>query len=151
MTYQSTTYIGLPDPDLDSQFYQGVPARRLVAWCIDGFITFGMTMLLSIFTLGLGFWVFGFLWLAVGLIYRTVTIGSDSATWGMSMMGIEFRNRDGQRFTSGLALLHTLLFSIASGTFIVQFISVALILTTRYQQSLPDMLLGSTAINRPVD
>ena len=26
---------GLPDPELDRQFYAGVPARRLVAWLID--------------------------------------------------------------------------------------------------------------------
>ena len=26
---------GLPDPDLDRQFYEGVPARRLAAWFVD--------------------------------------------------------------------------------------------------------------------
>ncbi len=151
MTYHNATHIGLPDPELDGQFYENVPSRRLMAWVIDSIITFAVTVLISVFTLGLGFWFFPVLWLVIGLIYRTVTIGADSATWGMSMMGIEFRDRDGQRFSSGLGLLHTILFTIASGTFLVQLVSILLILTTRYQQSLPDMLLGTTAINRPID
>jgi uncharacterized RDD family membrane protein YckC len=151
MTYSTTPNIGLPDPELDSQFYENVPSRRFLAWVIDGVITFGMTVLACVFTLTLGFWIFPLLWLVVGLIYRTVTIGADSATWGMGMAGIEFRDRNGRKFSSGLGLLHTLIFTAASGTLIVQAISVGLILMTRYQQSLPDMLLGTTAINRPAD
>ena len=151
MTTYHSTHTGLPDPDLDAQFYQNVPSRRLAAWVVDGIITFAMTVIVSVFTFGLGFFVFPIVWLIIGLIYRTVTIGADSATWGMSMMGIEFRDKAGHRFTSGLALIHTALFTVASGTFIVQAVSVGLILTTRYQQSLPDMILGTTAINRPFD
>ena len=26
---------GLPDPERDRQFYEGVPLRRFVAWCVD--------------------------------------------------------------------------------------------------------------------
>ena len=26
---------GLPDPDLDAQFYEGVPLRRFAAWLVD--------------------------------------------------------------------------------------------------------------------
>jgi len=151
MTYQHADFVGLPDPELDSQFYENVPTRRLVAWVFDSIITFALTMLASIFTLGLGFFIFGLVWLVVGFIYRTVTIGSSSATWGMNMMGIEFRDRQGQKFSSGLSLIHTAIFTAASGTFIVQIISAGLILMTRYGQSLPDMILGSTAINRPVN
>ncbi len=151
MSFHATSHLGLPDPDLDRQFYENVPSRRLFAWVIDGVITLSVSILVSVFTLGIGFWFFPILWLVIGLIYRTVTIGADSATWGMSMVGIEFRDRNGRRFTSGLGLLHTVLFTIASGTFLVQFVSIILILTTRYQQSLPDMLLGTTAINRPID
>lgn len=151
MTYQYAEFVGLPDPDLDSQFYEKVPTRRLVAWVFDGIITFAMTMLASVFMLGLGFFIFGLVWLVVGFIYRTVTIGSNSATWGMSMVGIEFRDRQGQKFSSGLGLIHTAIFTAASGTFIVQIISAGLILMTRYGQSLPDMILGSTAINRPIN
>lgn len=151
MTYQHADFVGLPDPELDSQFYENVPTRRLVAWVFDSMITFALTMIASIFMLGLGFFIFGLVWLVVGFIYRTVTIGSSSATWGMSMVGIEFRDRQGNKFSSGLSLIHTAIFTAASGTFIVQLISAALILMTRYGQSLPDMILGSTAINRPVN
>lgn len=151
MTYQHADFVGLPDPELDSQFYENVPTRRLVAWVFDSMITFALTMIASIFMLGLGFFIFGLVWLVVGFIYRTVTIGSSSATWGMSMVGIEFRDRQGNKFSSGLSLIHTAIFTAASGTFIVQLISAVLILMTRYGQSLPDMILGSTAINRPVN
>lgn len=151
MTYQHATFVGLPDPELDSQFYENVPTRRLVAWVFDSIITFAMTMLLSVFTLGLGFFIFPIIWLIVGFIYRTVTVGSTSATWGMSMVGIEFRDREGHKFSSGTGLIHTAIFTVASGTFVVQLISIALILMTRYKQSLPDMILGSTVINRPIN
>lgn len=32
MTYYDAAYTGLPDPEMDSQFYDKVPSRRLVAW-----------------------------------------------------------------------------------------------------------------------
>lgn len=151
MTYYDAAYTGLPDPEMDSQFYEKVPSRRLVAWVFDGIITFGMTFLISVLTIGLGFFIFPFIWLVVGLIYRTFTISSKSSTWGMRMVGIEFRDKDGQKLSSGLALAHTLIFIIGTGFFFVQLLSIVLILTSRYGQSVQDMILGTTAINRPLN
>ena len=151
MTYYDAAYTGLPDPEMDSQFYEKVPSRRLVAWVFDGIITFGMTFLISVLTIGLGFFIFPFIWLVVGLIYRTFTISSKSSTWGMRMVGIEFRDKDGQKLSSGLALAHTLIFIIGTGFFFVQILSIVLILTSRYGQSVQDMILGTTAINRPLN
>lgn len=151
MTYYDTAYTGLPDPEMDSQFYDKVPSRRLVAWVFDGIITFALTFLIGVFTVGLGFFIFPFIWLVVGLIYRTITIASKSSTWGMRLVGIEFRDKKGQKFTSGLALAHTLIFTIATGFFLVQIASIVLILTSRYGQSVQDMILGTTAINRPIN
>ena len=151
MTYYDAAYTGLPDPEMDSQFYEKVPTRRLVAWVFDGIITFGMTILISILTVGLGFFVFPFIWLAVGLIYRAITISSKSSTWGMRMVGIEFRDKDGQKLSTNLALVHTLIFTIGTGFFLVQILSIILILTSRYGQSVQDMILGTTAINRPAN
>jgi len=151
MTYYDAAYTGLPDPEMDSQFYEKVPTRRLVAWVFDGIITFGMTFLISILTVGLGFFIFPFIWLAVGLIYRTMTISSKSSTWGMRMVGIEFRDKDGQKLSTNLALVHTLIFTVGTGFFLVQILSIILILTSRYGQSVQDMILGTTAINRPVN
>ena len=151
MTYYDTAYTGLPDPEMDSQFYENVPSRRLVAWVFDGVITFGITLLLAVLTVGLGFFIFPFLWLFVGLLYRIVTIASKSSTWGMRMVGIEFRDKNGQKFNTSLALAHTLIFTIATGFFLVQILSIVLILNSRYGQSVQDMVLGTTAINRPIN
>ena len=151
MTYYETAYTGLPDPELDSQFYDKVPTRRLVAWVFDGIITFGITFVVSVMTFGLAFFFFPFVWLLVGLIYRTITIASKSSTWGMRMVGIEFRDRNGQKFDTGLALVHTLIFTFATTFFIAQIVSIVLMLSSRYGQSLQDMILGTTAINRPLN
>jgi uncharacterized RDD family membrane protein YckC len=151
MTYYDAAYTGLPDPEMDSQFYEKVPTRRLVAWVFDGIITFGMTFLIGVFTVGLGFFIFPLIWLVIGLIYRTFTISSKSSTWGMRMVGIEFRDKDGQKLSTSLALVHTLIFTIGTGFFFVQILSIVLILTSRYGQSVQDMILGTTAINRPLN
>ncbi len=151
MTYYDAAYTGLPDPDMDAQFYENVPSRRLVAWVFDGIITFGMSFLIGVFTIGLGFFIFPFIWLIVGLVYRTTTIASQSATWGMGLVGIEFRNKDGQKLSPKLALAHTVIFTIGTGFFLIQIVSVVLILTSRYGQSVQDMILGTTAINRPLN
>ncbi|MGE4611186.1 MAG: RDD family protein [Paracoccaceae bacterium] len=148
MTYYDAAYTGLPDPEMDSQFYDKVPTRRLVAWVFDGIITFGITFLIGIFTIGLGFLAFPLVWLLVGLIYRWSSISAKSSTWGMRMVGIEFRDKHGEKFSSGLALSHTLIFTIGTGFFLVQIVSIVLILTSRYGQSVQDMILGTTAVNR---
>jgi len=151
MTYYDAAYTGLPDPEMDSQFYENVPTRRLVAWVFDGIITFGMTFLISVLTVGLGFFIFPFIWLVIGLIYRTTTIANKSSTWGMRMVGIEFRDKDGQKLSTGVALAHTVIFTVGTGFFFVQIVSIVLILTSRYGQSVQDMILGTTAINRPLN
>jgi len=149
MTYSRNTPSGLPDPDLDSRFYDGVPTSRLIAWVIDGVVTFVLTLLLALVSFGLGFFIFPFMWLVLGFFYRSASIAAMSATPGMRLVGIEFRDRDGRRFTAGLALAHTAIFTFASGVMLLQLVSIMMIVGTRYQQSLQDMILGSTAINRP--
>ncbi len=67
------------------------------------------------------------------------------------MVGIEFRDKDGQKLSTGLALAHTLIFTIGTGFFFVQIVSIVLILSSRYGQSVQDMILGTTAINRPLN
>ncbi|HSF91954.1 MAG TPA: RDD family protein [Paracoccaceae bacterium] len=149
MTHYADNPSGLPDPDAFPQFYDGVPTRRLVAWLFDIGITFALTMVLVVMTLGLALFIIPFVWLAVGFFYRTTMIGMGSATVGMRLVGIELRNRDGRRFDIVQAAVHTLVYTIATGSVLLQLLSVGLMLTSRYGQGLPDILLGSTAINRP--
>jgi uncharacterized RDD family membrane protein YckC len=146
---------GLPDPDHDRQFYAGVPGRRFVAWLIDGAVALAVgvpvAVIFGILTLGFGFALFPMILGAVWFLYRTATVANASATWGMRFTGIEFRRGDGTRFDLLTAALHSGIAVVCLGTFVLQLISCVTIVGTRYRQGLPDIILGTTAINRPVD
>ena len=146
---------GLPDPERDRQFYDGVLLRRFVAWCIDVaivlFVSVPLAVVFGLVTLGIGFAIFPLIVAGTGFLYRTATLAGGSATWGMWFTGIEFRRGDGTRFDFLTALLHTTLYAICLSFVVLQAISCATIIGSRYRQSLGDMLLGTTAINRPAD
>jgi uncharacterized RDD family membrane protein YckC len=150
-----TAMAGLPDPEHDRQFYDGVPLRRFVAWCIDVAIILivgvPLATIFGLVTLGLGFAIFPLVIAGVGFLYRTATLAGSSATWGMRFTGIEFRRGDGTRFDLLTAFLHTALYAICISVVVLQAISCIAILGSRYRQSLGDMILGTTAINRPAD
>jgi len=147
---------GLPDPDLDRRFYAGVRTRRLVAWVIDVVIVLAIGVplgaIFGVLTLGFGFALFGFVIAGVGFVYRTALLaGPASATLGMRFTGIEFRKGNGDRFDPTTAFLHTAIYAVCIGTFLLQLLSCLTILGTRYRQSLGDIILGTAAINRPAD
>jgi uncharacterized RDD family membrane protein YckC len=146
---------GLPDPERDRQFYEGVPGRRLAAWFVDVAIILAigvpLALVFGLMTLGFGFAIFPLIVAGVGFFYRTATIAGGSATWGMRFVGIEFRRGDGTRFDFVTALAHTALYTDAFGVVLLQLVSCMAMLGTRYGQGLPDIVLGTTAINRPAD
>lgn len=146
---------GLPDPDRDQQFYEGVQPRRLAAWFVDVLVVLviGVPMALAfgLMTLGFGLALFPILVMSVGFVYRTATIAGGSATWGMRLMGIELRRRDGSRLDFGAALLHTAIYTVCFSVVVLQAVSVLGMLGSRYGQGLPDFLLGTAMINRPAD
>ncbi len=146
---------GLPDPDQDAQFYDGVSLRRLWAWVIDFVVTIVLSivaiLLIGISTIGLGFFAAPAISMAVGFGYRWATLTRSSATWGMRLLGIEMRAHTGERFDSTSAAIHTLLFSVAVMSGIGQLISVILMIGTSRGQGLHDLVMGSAAINRPAD
>ena len=140
----------LPDPELQPEFYASVPTKRLIAWIVDtlliglvGIVLLPLTGFLALFFLPL-------FYLIVGFLYRVVTIGAWSATPGMALMSIEFRRHDGHPFDGAHALLHTLGFSVSVAFVLPQVISVVLMATGARGQGLTDVILGSTAINRPI-
>jgi len=151
----ATFYDGLPDPDQDAQFYDGVAFRRLWAWVIDFVVTIVLSILailvIGISTLGLGFFATPAIAMAVGFGYRWATLARKSATWGMQLLGIEMRANTGERFDTTSAAIHTLLFSVAVMSGIGQLISVILMIGTSRGQGLHDLVMGSAAINRPAD
>lgn len=159
MTHAFETYSGglsgLPDPDRDQQFYEGVPGRRLAAWFVDLgvalLIGLPLALAFGVLTLGFGFVLFFFILAGVDFLYRVTTIASGSATWGMRLMGIELRRNDGTRFDLVSAFLHTALYVFCWGFLVLQAASVVGMLGTRHGQGLPDLILRSAMINRPAD
>ncbi len=137
-----------PDPEMQPQFYDAVPTKRLLAWLIDTVIIAVLTMVVVPFTLFIGLFFLPFLFLVLGFAYRVVTLSRSSATWGMQLMAIEFRTRDDKRFDPSIAFLHTLGFTISIAVFPAQLVSIVMMLSTERRQGLSDMILGTVALNR---
>lgn len=138
----------LPDPDVQSEFYEDVTFKRLIAWFIDTAAIFVLCVLVLPFTAFTGLFFFGALMFVFGFAYRVVTIATGSATWGMRLMSIELRQADGSRFDLSAAFLHTLGFTVSAMFPILQIISIVLMIASERKQGLTDHVMGSVAINR---
>jgi uncharacterized RDD family membrane protein YckC len=157
MTYALDTFFGpmsgLPDPERDRQFYDGVPRRRLAAWFVDAGVVLALgvptALIFGLMTLGVGLLAFPLVLIGVSVLYRTATLASGSATWGMRLMGIELRKNDGSRLDGLTAFLHTAIYAACFGTVGTQMLSVLGMVATRYGQGVPDLVLRTAMINRP--
>lgn len=138
----------LPDPYAQAEFYDDIPVKRFLAWVVDAVLILGLCLLALPFTFFLGLLFFPLLWLVLGFLYRWATLSAGSATWGMRLMAIEVRRADGARLDAATAFAHTLIYTVAMGTLVLQALSVALILLSPRRQSLADHLLGTAALNR---
>lgn len=138
----------LPDPDLHAEFYDGVVTKRFLAWIIDIAFIFVLTLVALPFTLFVGLFFYPVLFVTVGFLYRWLSLARRSATPGMRICGIHFLNRNGEPMDTGEAALHVIGYVLSMGTFLVQVLSVGLMLTTRRKQGLTDLVLGTVAINR---
>lgn len=138
----------LPDPEYNAEFYEGVTAKRGIAWVIDTVLTLILTALIVPFTAFTALFFLPVLFVVVNAVYRWVTISSGSATLGMRMTAIEFRRADGQMFDAGTAFVHTLGYLISASMVLPQVLSVAMMMLSPRGQGLTDMVLGSVAINR---
>lgn len=138
----------IPDPDRQPEFFADVPTKRLLAWVVDTVLITVLCLLVLPFTAFTGLLFFPALLLVVGFAYRVVTIANNSATWGMRLMAIEFRGREGARFDLSMAFVHTLGLTVSFMLPLLQVLSIVLMLTTARRQGLSDHLLGTVAINR---
>lgn len=145
----TAAYLGLPDPTIKPQFYQGVIAKRGLAWVIDVVIIALICIVIVPFTAFTGIFFFPLLMLVFGFLYRWFTLAGRSATWGMRLMGIEIRDRDGRRLTSQDAMLHTLGYTVSVAIAPLQLVSIILMLMSARGQGLSDHVLDTAAINRP--
>ncbi|MCA3447677.1 MAG: RDD family protein [Rhodobacter sp.] len=142
-------YTTLPDPDHQAQFYADVPLKRALAWCVDAILIALVTVVVVLFTLFLGLFFLSVLYMTISFLYRTISLARHSATPGMRLMAIEFRDRTGARFDLGTAFLHTLGYTLTISTVLPQLLSMGLMLTTARGQGLTDLVLGTVAINKP--
>lgn len=136
----------LPDPDIQAEFYSGVVPKRLFAFVIDTVLIFALSAVIVPFTAFLGLLVWPALYLTVGFVYRVATLANGSATLGMRFCGIELREHSGARLDGGTALLHTVGYTISMAVFVLQIISILLMLTTARGQGLSDHLLGTVML-----
>lgn len=141
---------GLPDPDTDPQFYDGVTARRFFAWIIDVVVVWGLFVVATIMTFGIALFLLP-LFAVLDFTYRTLSLSGRSATWGMRLMGIELRDGFGERFGIGQAIVHTALYTVSLMFVLSHAVSILLMLVTSRGQALHDLPMRSTAINTPVD
>ncbi len=140
---------GLPDPDYDAELYHDIPFKRLMAWLIDVIVISIIVGLLVVMSALIALFFLLAVYVSVSFLYRWLLLSSGSATLGMRLMAIEFRDRTGARFDATTAFLHTLGYAVSVFTVPLQVISVAMMLTTPRKQGLTDMVLGTAAINRP--
>ncbi len=150
----------VPSPYEDAQFYAGVPVRRLFAFLIDVCIAMLLMAVIVVVGFVVGFFTFGLGWLVAFLLfvsadflYRWLTISANSATWGMTLTGIELRDRRGERLDPGQALVHTAAFYVVGvgGLIAIPIILNLLVMfLSPHRRLIHDFLLGTVAINRPV-
>ena len=138
----------LPDPIEQPGFYESVPGKRLLAWVFDAMFILILCLVILPFTGFLALFVWPLWWLGIGFAYRTITIATGSATWGMRIMAIELRNATGLRLNLTEAALHTLGYTISIGSLLIQAVSVVLLCASFRGQSLTDHVLGTVMLNR---
>lgn len=140
---------GLPDPVREPEFYAGVTVKRGLAWVVDAGMTFLFCLVALPFTAFTALFWWPILWLMVGFLYRWATMAGRSATWGMRLMGITIRDRDGSRLDGATAFAHVLGYTVSMAVFPLQIISIALMIGLGRGQGLTDLALGTAAINKP--
>lgn len=138
----------LPDPQTQPEFYDDVAMKRLFAFVVDSILIALICVLILPFTAFTALWFFPVLMAVVGFLYRVITLTNGSATLGMRLFAIEFRDANGGRFDLGMAFLHTIGLNVSFAVAPLQLISIILMGTSARNQGLSDLVLGSVCINR---
>jgi uncharacterized RDD family membrane protein YckC len=146
------------DPVTNPELFEGVLARRVVAFVIDFTIIAVPVLLVAIFifafgivTLGLGwalYWLLSPASVIWALCYFGFTLGGPrSATIGMRVMDIELRTWYGAPAYFVLGAVHAIAF-----WFTVSFLSPFVLLVAFFNERrrlLHDIMLGTVVINTP--
>src|SRR6187200_1929817 len=144
------------DPATQPELFEGVLARRVVAFVID-FIILAVPVLLAamfifafgIVTLGLGFalyWLLSPATVIWALLYFGGTLGGpNSATVGMRVMDLEMRTWYGAPAYFVLGAVHAIVYWVTV-SFLTPFILLIAFFNAR-RRLLHDMLVGTIVIN----
>ncbi len=146
------------DPVTNPELFEGVLARRVIAFFIDIFIIAIPVILAAVFilifgliTFGLGWFLFWLWWPAAGiwaLVYYGMTLGSPhSATIGMRVMDLQMRTWYGAPAYFLLAVAHAIVFWLTV-SLLTPFILLVGFFNER-RRLLHDMLVGTVVINHP--
>ncbi len=144
------------DPVTQPELFEGVLARRIIAFLIDAIIVLTPLAILSLFmlvftvvTLGLGVVVFGLLGPIAAIwavLYVGVTLGSpQSATYGMRAMGVQMRTWYGAPMYFLLGAVHAIFFWVLS-TVLTPLVLLVTLFNPR-RRTLHDYLTGTVMIN----
>ncbi len=147
------------DPATMPELFEGVLARRVVAFCIDIALIAVPIVFAAMFifvfgliTLGLGwalYWLMSPAAVIWALIYYGTTLGSPkSATIGMRVMDIEMRTWYGAPVYFLLGAVHAIVFWITVSALTPLILLVGLFNERR--RLLHDMLVGTIVINNEV-
>ena len=144
------------DPATNPELFEGVLARRVVAFAID-FVIIAIPVVLAamfifvfgIVTLGLGFalyWLLPAASVIWAIVYFGVTLGSErSATIGMRVMDLEMRTWYGAPAYFVLGAVHAVVFWLTVSV-LTPFILLVCFFNER-RRLLHDILLGTVIIN----
>ena len=144
------------DPATNPELFEGVVARRVVAFLIDFLILSIPVVFVSMFifvvgivTFGLGFLFYALLWPAMviwAIAYYGLTLGSPaSATIGMRAMDIEMRTWYGAPAYFVLGAVHAVVFWVTVSALTPLVLLVCLFNERR--RCLHDILVGTVVIN----
>jgi uncharacterized RDD family membrane protein YckC len=147
------------DPATMPELFEGVLARRVVAFCIDvvliatpALFVALFILVFGIFTLGLGWFFFFLYWPGVvvwALANYAIGFGSPaSATIGMRVMDLEMRTWYGAPAYALLGAVHAVVFWITCSALTPLVLLVALFNARR--RLLHDMIVGTIVINNEV-
>jgi uncharacterized RDD family membrane protein YckC len=146
------------DPAVSPELFDGVLARRIVAFIIDVIIiaipliaASAFILVFGLFTFGLGwalFWLLSPASVIWALVYYGMTLGGPaSATIGMRAMEIEMRTWYGAPAYLVLGAVHAVVFWV-SVSVLTPFILLIGFFNPR-RRLLHDMLVGTVLINSP--
>jgi uncharacterized RDD family membrane protein YckC len=147
------------DPAANPELFEGVLARRCIAFLIDVTIIAIPVLFAALFififglvTLGLGWGLYLLLYPATviwAIVYYGLTFGSPaSATIGMRVMDIEMRTWYGAPAYFVLGAVHAVVYWVTV-SFLTPFIVLIAFFNER-RRLLHDMLVGTIVINNPI-